>query len=35
LAVLPFKPLLPENGNAALELGMTDTLIARLSNLPV
>jgi DNA-binding winged helix-turn-helix (wHTH) protein/tetratricopeptide (TPR) repeat protein len=34
LAVLPFKPLLPESGNAALELGMTDTLIARLSNLP-
>jgi len=34
LAVLPFKPLLPQSGNAALELGMTDTLIARLSNLP-
>jgi DNA-binding winged helix-turn-helix (wHTH) protein/tetratricopeptide (TPR) repeat protein len=34
LAVLPFKPLLPESSNAALELGMTDTLIARLSNLP-
>jgi serine/threonine-protein kinase len=34
LAVLPFKPLLADQRNAALELGMTDTLITRLSNLP-
>ena len=34
LAVLPFKPLLPESRNAALEMGMADTLIAQLSNLP-
>ena len=32
LAVLPFKPLVAENGNETLELGMTDTLITRLSN---
>lgn len=32
LAVLPFKPLVADNRNEALELGMTDTLIARLSN---
>ena len=31
VAVLPFKPLAPENRNEALELGMTDTLIAKLS----
>lgn len=31
LAILPFKPLLPEQRNAALEFGMTDTLIAHLS----
>lgn len=31
VAVLPFKPLLAENRNEALELGMADTLIARLS----
>lgn len=34
LAVLPFKPLLQEGGNPALELGMADTLITQLSNLP-
>jgi len=33
LAVLPFKPLLESNGDASLELGMADTLIARLSTL--
>gem|GEM_PF-5931859 len=33
LAVLPFKPLTPENSDAALELGMADALITRLSNL--
>lgn len=33
LAVLPFKPLLPESRDAALELGIADTLIARLGNL--
>lgn len=32
VAVLPFKPLVVENGNEALELGMADTLISRLSN---
>lgn len=32
VAVLPFKPLVAENRNEALELGMADTLIARLSN---
>src|SRR6186713_2915113 len=32
LAVLPFKPLLQEAGNPALELGMADTLITQLSN---
>ncbi len=32
IAVLPFKPLVVENRNEALELGMADTLIARLSN---
>jgi DNA-binding winged helix-turn-helix (wHTH) protein/TolB-like protein len=31
-AVLPFKPLVPESHNRALELGMADTLIAKLSN---
>ncbi len=31
VAVLPFKPLAPETRNEALELGMTDTLIAKLS----
>jgi DNA-binding winged helix-turn-helix (wHTH) protein/TolB-like protein len=34
LAVLPFRPLLPDVRNPALEFGMADTLIARLSNLP-
>jgi serine/threonine-protein kinase len=34
LAVLPFRPLLPSERNPALELGMTNTLIAQLSNLP-
>jgi len=33
LAVLPFKPLLAANRDEALELGMTDTLIARLSGI--
>jgi DNA-binding winged helix-turn-helix (wHTH) protein/TolB-like protein/Flp pilus assembly protein TadD len=32
LAVLPFKPLAAENRNEALELGMTDTLINKLSS---
>jgi TolB-like protein/class 3 adenylate cyclase len=32
IAVLPFKPLLPENRNQVLELGMADTLITKLSN---
>ena len=32
LAVLPFKPLLPENRDQVLELGMADTLITKLSN---
>ncbi len=32
IAVLPFKPLVAENGDEALEMGMADTLIARLSN---
>jgi serine/threonine-protein kinase len=31
IAVLPFKPLVAENRNPALELGMTDTLIWKLS----
>ena len=31
LAVLPFKPLLPEARDEALELGLADTLITRLS----
>lgn len=30
IAVLPFKPLVRESGDPALELGMADTLIARL-----
>jgi len=33
IAVLPFKPLVPESGDESLELGMADTLIARLSNI--
>jgi len=34
MAVLPFKPLLPEAANPALELGMADTLITHLSRVP-
>jgi TolB-like protein/Flp pilus assembly protein TadD/class 3 adenylate cyclase len=33
IAVLPFKPLLPENRDQVLELGMADSLIAKLSNI--
>ncbi|MDQ2976305.1 MAG: winged helix-turn-helix domain-containing protein [Acidobacteriota bacterium] len=33
LAVLPFKPLVAEGRDEALELGMADTLIAKLSNI--
>lgn len=33
IAVLPFKPLTPGNRDEALELGMADTLINRLSNI--
>ncbi len=32
IAVLPFKPLVAENRNESLEMGMADTLIAKLSN---
>jgi TolB-like protein/class 3 adenylate cyclase len=32
LAILPFKPLLSENRDQVLELGMADSLIAKLSN---
>ncbi len=32
IAVLPFKPLLAQNRDEVLELGMADTLIAKLSN---
>jgi DNA-binding winged helix-turn-helix (wHTH) protein/TolB-like protein/Flp pilus assembly protein TadD len=32
IAVLPFKPLVAESRDESLELGMTDTLITRLSN---
>ena len=32
IAVLPFKPLVPAEQDQALEMGMADTLIARLSN---
>jgi hypothetical protein len=31
MAVLPFQPLVAERRDSALELGMADTLIARLS----
>jgi DNA-binding winged helix-turn-helix (wHTH) protein/TolB-like protein/cytochrome c-type biogenesis protein CcmH/NrfG len=34
VAVLPFKALLPDQSDPALELGMTDTLISRISTLP-
>jgi len=33
IAVLPFKPLVATNRDESLELGMADTLIARLSNI--
>jgi TolB-like protein/predicted Ser/Thr protein kinase len=33
IAVLPFKPLVEQNRDESLELGMADTLIARLSNI--
>lgn len=33
IAVLPFVPLVPEHGEPALELGMADTLISRLSRI--
>ena len=33
IAVLPFKPLVTEGRDEALEVGMADTLIARLSNI--
>jgi TolB-like protein/Flp pilus assembly protein TadD/class 3 adenylate cyclase len=33
IAVLPFKPLIPENRDQVLELGMADSLIAKLSNI--
>jgi TolB-like protein/class 3 adenylate cyclase/tetratricopeptide (TPR) repeat protein len=32
IAVLPFKPLAPENRDPVLELGMADSLITKLSN---
>ncbi len=32
IAVLPFKPLLPADRDEVLEMGMADTLIAKLSN---
>ena len=34
IAVLPFKSLIPGEGNPALELGMADTLISEISTLP-
>ena len=34
LAILPFRPLVNENSDEALEMGMTDTLIARMSSNP-
>jgi len=34
IAVLPFKPLLEPDADAAIELGITETLINRLSELP-
>lgn len=34
LAVLPFKPLVPADADAVLELGMADTLITKLSGVP-
>ncbi len=32
IAVLPFKPLVSENGDQVMELGMADSLITKLSN---
>ena len=32
LAILPFRPLVRDNSDEALEMGMTDTLIARMSS---
>lgn len=32
VAVLPFKPIVPDDRNESLELGMTDTLISKLGN---
>ena len=32
IAILPFKPLVPEQRDQVLEIGMADTLIAKLSN---
>lgn len=34
IAVLPFRPLLPETRNSAMELGVTELLVNRLSRLP-
>ena len=34
LAILPFRPLVSDNTDEALEMGMTDTLIARMSSDP-
>jgi serine/threonine-protein kinase len=34
LAILPFRPLVMDNSDEALEMGMTDTLIARMSSDP-
>ena len=34
IAILPFKPLVNNTGDAALEMGMADALITKLSNLP-
>lgn len=34
VAVLPFRPLLPDTRNAAIELGVTEQLINRLSRIP-
>ena len=34
IAVLPFKPLLPETRNPAMELGVTELLVNRLSRVP-
>ncbi|MEW6209126.1 MAG: protein kinase [Acidobacteriota bacterium] len=33
IAVLPFKPIVADSGDEALEMGMADTLIARLGNI--